>query len=89
MKIEDKVKEIVGTSETLSIREKSDIICLIECYKNVDNLTKLCIEKITQSITSLEEVINFINYNEDFITCSGEIIEQLNCIIKNLKKGLL
>lgn len=89
MKIEDNVKKIVETSSTLSIREKSDIICLIECYKNIDNLSKLCIEKITQSVKKLEEVRNFVKQEEDYITGSAEIISELNYIINNLKKGLL
>lgn len=89
MKVEDKVKNIVETSETLSIREKSDIICLIECYKNVDNLTKLCMEKITESVSKLEELRDFVRNESDYIVGSTEIVSNLNLIIQKLKKGLL
>lgn len=87
MKIEDKVKEIVETSSMLSIREKSDIICLIECYKNVDNLSKLCMEKIVDTITTIESLRKEFIY-EPF-EGSTKIVDDLTDIIDNLKKGLL
>ena len=86
---EDKVKEIVETSSMLSIREKSDIICLIECYKNVDNLSKLCMEKIVESVTRLEKLRDFIRQEGDYIPGSAQIVADLNSIINDLKKGLL
>lgn len=87
MKVEDKVKKIVETSSTLSIREKSDIICLIECYKQVDNLTKFCMEKIVDTITTLESLRKEFIY-EPF-EGSTKIVDDLTDIIDNLKKGLL
>lgn len=38
--IEEKVKKIVDTNEYLSIQEKADIICLIECYKSSDEMAQ-------------------------------------------------
>lgn len=89
MKIEDKVKEIVETSSMLSIREKSDIICLIECYKNVDNLSKLCMEKIVDTITTLEALRKQFIYEIEPFEGSVKVIDDLTDIIANLKKGLL
>ena len=38
--IEERVKNIVETSALLNIKEKSEIICLIECYKSADKLAQ-------------------------------------------------
>lgn len=88
-KIEDKVKKIVETSSMLSIREKSDIICLIECYKNTDKQIQEYIKKIDGTITALDNLRRLVNNEFDYDPSPSDIIGDLTATIKYLKKGLL
>lgn len=53
--IEEKVKAIVETNEYLTLKEKSEIICLIECYKGADELA----QKLTKENESLKDELKF------------------------------
>ena len=57
--IEEKVKLIVENNEYLTLKEKSDIICLIECYKGADKTA----QKLAKENESLKDrIIKSIEY---------------------------
>ena len=58
--IEDRVKDIVETNELLSLKEKSEIICLIECYKGSDLITKQIMNERYQLQNKIDQAIKYI-----------------------------
>lgn len=53
--IEEKVKLIVENNEYLTLKEKSDIICLIECYKGADQTA----QKLAKENQDLKNQLSF------------------------------
>lgn len=75
--IELKVKDIVENSELLNIREKSDIICLIECYKGADTLAQKLAKENEKMKVAIKTAIELIESEPD-----------LYYLVKVLKEGM-
>ena len=86
--VEERVKTLIEQNDTLSIREKSEIICLIECYKGADTLLQRYFKNINESMSRLEKLRTFIRNESDYITGSTEIIAELTLAINKLKEGV-
>ena len=54
--IEERVKDIVETNEFLTITEKSEIICLIECFKGTDLIIKQLMDERSQLINEINDM---------------------------------
>lgn len=63
--IEERVKNIVENSELLRITEKSEIICLIECYKGADQLAQQTAKENEKLKTAINTAIDIIKDEPD------------------------
>ena len=63
--IEEKVKTIVEKNEYLTMLEKSEIICLCECYKTADQLAQQLMEQDKKLKAAINKVIELIEYEPD------------------------
>lgn len=72
--IEDKVKNIIDKNEYLSVKEKADIICLIECYKSADKMAQEFYRENEKLRNAIEFVVKTLEENN---------LNQLANIIKN------
>lgn len=63
--IEERVKNIVENNELLNIKEKSEIICLIECYKGADKLAQESVKENEKLKAAINTAIELIEYEPD------------------------
>lgn len=84
--IEDRVKDIVETNEFLSLKEKSEIICLIECYKGADLITKQIMNERYQLQNKIDKAIEYIEDYGHGYDCTGD---GYYCLDEDNQKELL
>lgn len=80
--IEERIKVIVEENETLNIREKSEIICLIECYKGADKLAQDSVKENEKLKAAIKTAIELIEYEPDLYY----LVEVLKTGVKDEKK---
>lgn len=63
--IEERIKTIVENNELLNIKEKAEIITLIECYKGADKLAQQYCKENKKLKAAINKVIGLIEYEPE------------------------